>query len=683
MPTAIANGKEFTFPEGTTPEQMGQAIDEYFNGETKAAGEAEKSDDNPALALSKRGGRSASVRSAQRLGGDKNQGNALDAVYEPAKAILGGMANQSISGLAGLGNVIQSYDSAKGAQRIKDVQESLPDFSPQTEAGKKGLQTVGDLMQAGIDIVNYPISGLAGLAQLVTGGGIDGAAQTIRNVQDKGLGQAMGDAALEATNNPALATLALMGPDIVASAVGGKTVQTGINKALSKLPKRKVKHLIDDKGALRKDFVKALEKRDVTPENIFPEDLAGLPDNIKPKQAVDMIIRKKLKQGSGDGFLATKKLDSQGFIIDDDIAKRALDNGFDAGDIQMMRSASEATKRNFGEMVNIRRRIQGNKSLADSITPSNVIGRSAMDRVYHIQSKAREASNELNRLVKNDLQGLKINADRVQGRFLDELENLNIKVMKPETGAKPIISFKGSNISNNKGSKKIIKETLELLAEDGPVDAARAHILKRQLDDMIDYKRSSFQLTPSGEKVAKAVRREINEAIRDVSPEYAQVNDLLSNSLQALDDFQSVMGSKFDINDLNAGNKAGLQLRKMISKYAVKDDQIAAINQLDDWANALDGNFKDDVKILVRGNKMLEKRFGPVEEGSFSAETQQGFSRALRSTQGAKEALLDEGAEYIRSKLFTKRDLDAYQALSELTGYKPTRSGLPATIPQQ
>ena len=32
MPTATANGKKFTFPEGTTPEQMGDAIDEFFAG---------------------------------------------------------------------------------------------------------------------------------------------------------------------------------------------------------------------------------------------------------------------------------------------------------------------------------------------------------------------------------------------------------------------------------------------------------------------------------------------------------------------------------------------------------------------------------------------------------------------------------------------------------------------------
>jgi hypothetical protein len=32
MPTATANGKKFTFPEGTTPNQMGVVIDEYFQG---------------------------------------------------------------------------------------------------------------------------------------------------------------------------------------------------------------------------------------------------------------------------------------------------------------------------------------------------------------------------------------------------------------------------------------------------------------------------------------------------------------------------------------------------------------------------------------------------------------------------------------------------------------------------
>lgn len=37
MPTATANGKTFNFPDGVTPEQMGQAIDEYFSGQPQQA----------------------------------------------------------------------------------------------------------------------------------------------------------------------------------------------------------------------------------------------------------------------------------------------------------------------------------------------------------------------------------------------------------------------------------------------------------------------------------------------------------------------------------------------------------------------------------------------------------------------------------------------------------------------
>lgn len=36
MPTATANGKKFNFPDGATPEQMGQAIDEYFSSQKQA-----------------------------------------------------------------------------------------------------------------------------------------------------------------------------------------------------------------------------------------------------------------------------------------------------------------------------------------------------------------------------------------------------------------------------------------------------------------------------------------------------------------------------------------------------------------------------------------------------------------------------------------------------------------------
>lgn len=44
MPTAKANGKTFRFPEGTAPEQMGQAIDEYFSANPPAKSAPDKAD---------------------------------------------------------------------------------------------------------------------------------------------------------------------------------------------------------------------------------------------------------------------------------------------------------------------------------------------------------------------------------------------------------------------------------------------------------------------------------------------------------------------------------------------------------------------------------------------------------------------------------------------------------------
>lgn len=657
-------------PEGTTKEQiMQKAISAGLaTAEDFGIQEANPEQATP-INTRKRGGRSANTGNDSAVSADPNQGNALDAVYEPIKAIAGGMANTAISGLAGLGSVIQNYDSAQGTQRIEEVQNSLPDFSPKTEAGKKGLQTVGDLMQAGIDIVNYPISGLAGLASLATGGGLDNAAQTVADVQDNGLGQTLGDKTLEATNNPALATGAMMLPDLAAAIVGGKGAKAGIDNALAKLPKKPPVTLIDDTGRATSSFQSALKEKGVTLENIFPEDLAGLPANIKPKQAANMIVARKIKEGSTDGYLAAKRIDSNGNIVDDQAAINAINQGYEAGDIQAIKIANDATKDGMREMIDVRRKIHGNTAEALDKSPSDVIGRSAMERVIYIKDKATDSAKELNALVDGKLKGQTVNANSIVTRLSDELEKIGVK-FDPENPSK-IDDWARSEISKDPAAQRVINDTIDLLAERGPADAQRAHKVKKQLDRMIDFKRNSFDLTPAGEKVAKAIRAELNEAVRAVSPEYARINDTLKDSLTALDDFQTVMGKKFDIADLNASSKAGLDLRKMISKYKVKEDMRSAVNQLDDIANALGGNFRDDVKQLTQFNKILEKRFGPVEQGSFSPEIEQAIKRGLNGSDGVKEAALDKGAKFIKENLMNRTDYEAFMALRELTG-KPT-----------
>ena len=523
------------------------------------------------------------------------EGTALDMVVEPVQAIAGGMINSAGAGLAGLWELgtqdITKLDANATMDAFQSAQQSIPTFAPETQAGQKGLKTVGDLIQAGVDIANYPLSGLGGLAKLITSLDIDKAAQTISEVQENGAFQTAGEAVVEATGSPKLATAVHMLPDIAGALTGGavynsaKKTAPAVKGAVANLRKTP-KGLIGQDGKLLPAFEKELKGMGVTIENIVDE-VPQLPDWVTPKQAASMAVKRKIKAGDTDGFLAHKTLDTKGNIIDDSLAKEATRQGFVAGDVQSVKAANPATNKNMLEMLKIRRKIAGNTELATRMQPSDVIGRSAMARVDYIRHTANKARKDLDNIVKTTLAGKTIDSNSVVQSLKQRLDNLNIKGLG-EGAERPILDFKGSQISKDRTSQKVIQDVVDLLSESEAPDALRAHNLKRQLDTMIDFrKKSKDGLTDAGRDVAKAVRHELNQAIRAVDGDYAQANDTLHKALTAFDDYESAMGSKFTIGDINASPKAGLQLRKIVSKYASSEDIKQAVRQMDDLASEM------------------------------------------------------------------------------------------------
>jgi hypothetical protein len=147
----------------------------------------------------------------------KPEGTALDAVIEPIQAVGGGIINQIHAGYSGLANLPQGVDVA--ADAVRD-QMNAPGLAPKTQKGERVLETIGDLMQTGIDIANFPISGIVGLAELMNGKGLDQAANTTRSIQDNGLAETLGERAMDETGSPGRATAAMMLPEVAASVSG-------------------------------------------------------------------------------------------------------------------------------------------------------------------------------------------------------------------------------------------------------------------------------------------------------------------------------------------------------------------------------------------------------------------------------------------------------------------------------
>lgn len=603
-----------------------------------------------------------------------DQGNALTAVAEPAAAIVSGMVAEPIAGLAGIAQSISPMsEQGAGAQVVQSTREALT-YQPSTQSGQQGLKTIGDLMKAGIDIVNYPISGLAGLTELLSGQGVEQAANTVQSVQDTGLSKTMGERAFQATGSPLAATVAESIPTAVMAAAGAKPAAETVKGAVNLLTKPAA--IIEQSTGLpTKAFASALKSKGIMYENVA-DDIAKLPPNIKPKTAVNQIIARKIKAGDTDSFLAGSRLDNMGRVVDDDLAKEAIKQGFREGDIQAIKAAAPGTKQKMAEMLDIRRKTFTNERAGLDTRPSDIVGSSALNRIDFIRGEANKAKLELDNIAKSKLAGKPIDAESVKNNFLSELDRMDVDVDISQ--GVPKLNFQGSMISKDRTSQRVINDVLDLLAEPKSVDALRAHKLKRQLDAMIDFrKKSAGGLTETGRNVAKSVRASLNDAIRSVDPDYARVNDVLSQSLGAMNDFEKVLGPSIDLWDAGAAKAIGQDLRGLLSNRKSRVKLEGALSEIDDTARELGGIFDDDIRDLVLFDKTLNDQFGAVARSSFAGEVESGVKRAAQGSRGLTEAAID----YVASKAEKMRNINDPQAFRALDAILKRDLTSPATRP--
>jgi len=600
------------------------------------------------------------------------EGSFADSIIEPIQAIAGGMATQAVSGLSGIAGAVTPGPQGQGLATMQQTQQALPDFAPETQAGQRGMQTVGDLIERGVDLVNFPISGLAGLAELIgSGGNIDSAASVVGRVQEEGVGPMMGDAVLESTGSPALATAASMAPDIAGTVAGFKGGQIASKPAIAKLKQmadaRKQKILLTPDGELSPVFERALKREGITLDAIV-DDIQALPETADPRQAVRDLIKKKIQRGDTDGALATRRLDTMGNIVDDPLGAAAVKQGFAPGDVQAIKNAKLGSNRAMQEMVRINQSIFDNTRRAVDIQPTDVIGRSAIGRFNHIRDTANRASRELDSIASSQLKGQQIDSARVTDAFYQQLANRDIKI--DASTFPPKLDFKGSAISKSRADQRVVQDTLDLLSEDEVVDALRAHKLKRQLDRMIDYKKGKpGELTPDGERVAKSIRKALNDSIRDVNDDYARVNDTLSQSLTAIGDFKDVLGPSINPFAEGAEKAVGRDLRGLLSNRKTQTKLENAVRQLDEVAKDLGGEFTDDIGDLVNFNGILQGRFGSTRRESFAGQIGSEISRnantALEGKAGLTRMAIDKAGEGIEAAR-NINDQEAFKAINRL-----------------
>lgn len=506
------------------------------------------------------------------------------------------------------------------------------------------------------------------------------------------LGEQLGGEAGEVAG-AVLAPLAAGGAATLAS----KGIQATVQSLTNKLGKNI--NLIDEKTGLPSpQLEKALRKRDLDFGSIV-DDVDNLPVIRGDKSAdeiVDEIIVRKLKTGSKDSGLSDIRLD-QGRIVADDLGVEAVRQGYRKGDVAAAKGANQATRSEMNRMLTMGRQILSDTSKAQEFRPSDVVGDHVLNRFSFIRSKADGLRSELDRIAKKTqvadptkiegsapvtgLKGLEINAGAVEDNTISQLDRLGLNIPENVLGNTTLLnkwikqpgSFSGSDISKDKTSQRIIKDVVDLLSEPVKVDAFRAHKLKRQLDNLIDFnKKSARGLTETGKNFAISVRRSLNEAIRNVSPQYARVNDDLSSAIETMNNFERVLGGSIDVFAPGANKAIGQDLKGLLSVRKSRVKLENAINDIDDTVKDLGGSFDVNVRDLNQFANTISDRFGAIERTSFKGEIEAAGKKALRGKAGAREFAVEQVAKKFE-KISGVNDKSALDVMQKILKRKETR----------
>lgn len=148
----------------------------------------------------------------------------IQGLADVTSSIASSAVAEPIAGFAGIAGGVLPGEQGQAARYVEATRNAIS-RDPSTPQGQAALQAVGRGVQGAVDAVNYPISGLAGLAELGAGQGIEQAAQTARQIQEQGVSQVMADGVFEATGSPELAAMAATLPTATLEAIGLRGVR--------------------------------------------------------------------------------------------------------------------------------------------------------------------------------------------------------------------------------------------------------------------------------------------------------------------------------------------------------------------------------------------------------------------------------------------------------------------------
>lgn len=605
MTTVYVGSQEIEFPDDMPPEQIEEILRREFPAPANEPVEAEAQPDL-ANATGIQGGVDAVATLGRNMGAE-------------AAAGLAGLADTAIRG------------SEFGAETVGKVRETLGG-GPQTKQGAAMLETVGDLVEKVTDFARMPISGLVGIGELIAGQGPEQAAETIKSVQEIGLGPTLGNRIVSEGGSPMAATLAHVAPDAALAVTG------------MKLSRPVLRHSPAKQKIAEKIMQGSTDAETATLRLPAPQAQAT--------SKVGEVVNK------GASKLA-EYMQIGGEAITDTKAVAAIKQGFDEGVIAAVKGASPADKSKMLQMVDTMEKAQKNKRFAMTNRPTDVAGNALMDRVRVVMTKNREAGKQLD-AVASRLKGKRVDVSGPVSQFVDDLDGFGVSL---SDDLRPI--FQGSDLEGIPGAEAAVSKIVARMSNTRVPDAYDVHRLKKFIDNTVSYGKNAEGLEGEIEVAIKRLRRSLDGELDARFPEYNRVNTQYSETIGAINALQDAVGKKIDLTGPNADKATGTVLRRLMGNVQSRANLIDAIDEVNGVAGKFQ-KFDDDLMTQVLFADELDNVFGPVARTSFRGEIQRSAAKGAELLADPKGGVIRAALKKAGEKASGVNNENAYKAIREL-----------------
>lgn len=340
--------------------------------------------------------------------------------------------------------------------------------------------------------------------------------------------------------------------------------------------------------------------------------------------------------GKTSASAATYKIDPKtGKIVSDVSAVDLMKTtGLSADDVAVMKSGTTADKQALKSMVEM-----AGKNVDDPLgrtinRPESVVGKTALKRINDIRGAKEAAGANINSTVRTKLADKSLDTSSVYDDFVKSLIDDGVDVLDDGT-----LKFSpDSRYGRTPTAQKTLKTVNEVAKSlRGETSAVKAHNLKNQLDEILDYGNNTDKgISGQASRIAKGLRNALDTKLDDTYPAYKAANDQYRIAKTALGEVESVLGKNYykeigaseGSNDLVA-QRLGTIFRRINSN--APDSALRLSNALDEAAANLGIKNNDSLTVQSYFSTIVNELYPEnIPRNSLAGQVKLGTSGAQK-----------------------------------------------------